>query len=71
MFEGVQGFDLTMEQQCYLRIFEMEINKMSERQLRENLLNMARLVMLKDNAVKVMFGQKLGVTSFDAPEGLG
>ena len=54
-----QTFELTLEQQFALRRARGEVNDMPPEEMRETLLGAMRLLMIKDNAIRSLIGQKL------------
>ena len=46
---------LTLEQQYKLKSFSFEIEKLSEKEAKQRLFEVLRLMMVKDNLIKQMF----------------
>lgn len=49
---GSSSFELSLEQQFQIRLMEASVQDMSLDQMREYLIQAARLLMLKDNVIR-------------------
>lgn len=50
----MEQFNLTLEQQFQMKLVEDSVERMNPQQMKEMIVQLSQLIMMKDNAVKAM-----------------
>jgi Phycobilisome degradation protein nblA len=55
----MENFNLTLEQQFQMKLVQDSVERMSPQQMKETIVQLSQIIMMKDNAVKAMAKSEL------------